>query len=142
MDDFAGPGGGTDEAESSAPGGNSNSIWALLNAAEHIAGSIPSQQLPSAGSLTVGDPISPESLVPVRIHVLANEGESHGSGWDTTVSGQPEFWTDRGDPVVNEPYFWSDGGEPMVSGQPLFWSEGGDPVFRHEFDMFKSVTQN
>ncbi|TVY93986.1 hypothetical protein LAWI1_G003145 [Lachnellula willkommii] len=82
------------EAESDTPGGNSNSIGALLNAAEHIAAATQGQQLPSARSSSTPDRIdshSPQSLVPEEIHPLASE-EVHA-----TASGQPEIWSNRGE---------------------------------------------
>ncbi|PVH70284.1 hypothetical protein DL98DRAFT_661242 [Cadophora sp. DSE1049] len=141
VDAFAGP--GTGEPQSSEPGGNSDSIRALLNAAEQIAGFTPSQQLTLMGNPSVEDHVGqtpPESLTSVGTHLLTNEEACNR--WDATVSGQPEYWSNEGDPLAMEPYFWSDGGEAMVSGQPDMWVNGGDPVFRREFDIFRSVTQD
>jgi hypothetical protein len=80
------------EAESGTPGGSSNSIGALLNAAEHIAAATQGQQLPSVRSSSTPDRIDlplPESLVPEKIHPLAGE-EMHA-----TDRGQPEIWSNR-----------------------------------------------
>ncbi|RDL30223.1 uncharacterized protein BP5553_10501 [Venustampulla echinocandica] len=86
------------EAESGTSGGNSNSIWALLNAAEHITAATQGQQLPSVRSSSTTDRIAltpPESLVPAGSHLFASEGVLHSSGWDTIASGQPEIRSDR-----------------------------------------------
>lgn len=83
------------EVESGIPGGNSNSIGALLNAAEHIAGFTQVQQLPSARSSSIvdrTDSTPPDSLVPDENHPFAGE-VLHSSGRDITAGDQPENWS-------------------------------------------------
>lgn len=89
------------EAESGTPGGNSNSVGALLNAAEHIAAVTQGPQLPSVGGSSISDRIdstSLESLVLGGSHPFAGEGLPHGSGLDATASCQPEIRSNRGEP--------------------------------------------
>ncbi|KAG0645019.1 hypothetical protein D0Z07_9192 [Hyphodiscus hymeniophilus] len=88
------------EAESGTPGGSSNSIGALLNAAEHIAAATQGQQLPSVRSSSTQDRMdssSPESLVPEEIHLLAGEEVQ------ATAGGQPEIWSNRAGSTSLEP---------------------------------------
>ncbi|KAH6667750.1 hypothetical protein B0J14DRAFT_704225 [Halenospora varia] len=92
--------------EPGTPGGNSNSIGALLNAAEHIAAATQGQQLSSVRRSSIADRIdstSAESLVPEGSHPFAAEGVLHGSGWDATASGQPEIRSDGGESRGLEP---------------------------------------
>jgi len=83
------------EAESGTPGGNPNSIGALLNAAEYIAGSTQVQQLPSVRNSLIADRTNSTPPVPEETHPSAGEEVLHGSEWDATASRQPETWSNR-----------------------------------------------
>lgn len=78
------------EAGSCQPGGNSSTIEVLLNAAEHIAASTQTHQLPSVGiSSSPTSSTPPESLAPETSQLITGEAVPQGSGWHA-VSGQLE----------------------------------------------------
>lgn len=80
------------EAESATPGGSSNFIGALLNAAEHIAPATQGQQFPSVRSSSTPDQIDstlPVSLVPDEIHPY------HAKEVHATAGGQLQIWTNK-----------------------------------------------
>jgi len=78
------------EIESGIPGGSSNAIGALLNAAEQIAATKQGRRLPAVRSSTPArmGMSSPESPVPEDTHLACEEVHA-------TPGGQPEIWSGR-----------------------------------------------